>query len=106
MTLPIFLAHLVVCDGEHGRGEDDGEEPGHEAHQPRLVLGPDEPRPQWHAHRVVPAQLTAHGGQRPVGIWCHLSTVMARMVRTEVWDTVSSMKGTSRHMDLPITQMS
>ena len=106
MTLPNFFAHLVVCDGEHGRGEDDGEEPGHEAHQPRLVLGPDEPRPQWHAHRVVPAQLTGHGGQRPVGIWCHLSTVMARMVRTEVWDTVSSMKGTSRHMDLPITQMS
>ena len=36
----------------------------------------------------------------------HLSTVMARMVRTEVWDTVSSMKGTRRHMALPITQIS
>lgn len=35
-----------------------------------------------------------------------LSTVMARMVRTEVWDTVSSMKGTSRHIAFPITQMS
>ena len=35
-----------------------------------------------------------------------LSTVMARMVRTEVWDTVSSMKGTRRHMALPITQIS
>ena len=30
---------------------------------------------------------------------------MARMVSTEVWDTVSSMKGTIRHMDLPITQI-
>ena len=61
----ILTTDLVVCDGEHGRGEDDGEKPGHEAHQPRLVLGPDEPRPQRHAHRVVPAQLTGHGGQRP-----------------------------------------
>ena len=36
----------------------------------------------------------------------HLSTVMARIVRTEVWDTVSSMKGTKRHMAFPITQIS
>ena len=39
-------------------------------------------------------------------IGSHLSTVMARMVSTEVCDTVSSMKGTSRHIAFPITQMS
>ena len=35
-----------------------------------------------------------------------LSTVMARMVRTDVWETVSSMKGTRRHIAFPITQIS
>jgi hypothetical protein len=36
----------------------------------------------------------------------YLSTVMASMVRTEVWETASSMKGTRWHMALPISHMS
>ena len=36
---------MVVGDGEHGRGQEDREEPRDEAHQPRLVLGPYETRP-------------------------------------------------------------
>ena len=45
---------LEVRDGEHGGGEYDGEEPGHETHQPSLVLGPDESSSQWQTHGVVP----------------------------------------------------
>jgi hypothetical protein len=36
----------------------------------------------------------------------YLSTVMASMVRTEVWETASSMKGTRWHMAFPISHMS
>ena len=46
---------LVVCDGEDGRGEEDGEEPGDEADEAGLVLGPYQPRPQRETDGVVPA---------------------------------------------------
>ena len=48
---------LVVCDGEDGRGEEDGEEPGDETDQPGLVLGPDKAGSQWQTHGVVPSIL-------------------------------------------------
>ena len=49
---------LVVGDGEDGGGEEDGEQPGHQADQTRLVLGPDQPRPQRETHRVVPKNIS------------------------------------------------
>ena len=56
---------LVVGDGEDGGGEEDGEEPGDQADQAGLVLGPDEPGSQWQTHGVVPSILrywTDYGG--------------------------------------------
>ena len=58
---------------------------------------------EWHGFSWAKTFVTLPKDEKSI---THLSTVMARMVRTEVWDTVSSMKGTSRHMVLPITQMS
>ena len=51
------IFQLVVGDGEDGGGQEDGEQPGDEADQAGLVLGPDEPGPQWQADGVVPSIL-------------------------------------------------
>ena len=49
---------LVVGDGEDGGGQEDGEQPGDQADQTSLVLGPDQPRPQRETHRVVPKNIS------------------------------------------------
>ena len=46
---------LVVGDGEDGGGQEDGEQPGDEADEAGLVLGPYQPRPQRQTDGVVPA---------------------------------------------------
>ena len=48
---------LVVGDGEDGGGEEDGEEPGDQAHQAGLVLRPDKPGSQGQTDGVVPSIL-------------------------------------------------
>ena len=48
---------LVVRDGEDGRGEEDGEEPGDQADQAGLVLGPDQPGSQGQTDGVIPSIL-------------------------------------------------
>ena len=49
------IFQLVVGDGEDGGGQEDGEQPGDEADEAGLVLGPYQPRPQRETDGVVPA---------------------------------------------------
>ena len=49
---------MVLSDCEHGRGQEDREEPRDEAHQPRLVLGPDEARSQGQTDCIIPEMET------------------------------------------------
>ena len=51
---------LVVGDGEDGGGQEDGEQPGDEADEAGLVLGPYQPRPQRETDGVVPADSENH----------------------------------------------
>ena len=47
---------MVLGDGEHGRGQEDREEPRDEAHQARLVLGPDETCSEGQADCIIPEE--------------------------------------------------
>ena len=96
---------FIVCNGQNWGCQEDREQPGDEAYQPSLTLGPDQAGTKWKANSIVSGICNVEiiGEDK---IATNLSTVIARMVRTEVWDTVSSMKGTNRHIALPITQMS
>ena len=51
----VGVIRLVVGDGEDGGGQEDGEQPGDDADQAGLVLGPDEPGSEWQADGVVPS---------------------------------------------------
>ena len=45
---------MVLGDGQHGRGQENREEPRDETHQPRFVLGPDKARSERQTDCVIP----------------------------------------------------